>query len=125
MKKLTLLAALRLAGCASPSDSQRTTPKVVANEATCLGEPWNNGAAATSEGWQVIEVIGREKDALVANYNNLDPPTDFRPDRVFFALHPNSRVIVVALVSGNCVLDYGRFSVNAFRHLLASPGTAT
>lgn len=59
---------------------------------------------ATGQGYRSVEIVGKDKEVLLKNYNSEDPKTDFAPERVFVWGKSGVPELVLTLVSNGCVM---------------------
>jgi hypothetical protein len=84
----------------------------------CLAS-WSEAyAGAEKDGYDQIEVIGADKDRFVANYNAIEPRSDWNPEHVWLAIKAGEDEVSFAFVTGDCMLNAEATTVEQVREML-------
>jgi hypothetical protein len=84
---------------------------------------WDSGAAARKHGWTLKELQGAQRWAMLSYYDQrVAPRTDLKTDTVLVASNPDSPILRVIIVRGNCIVDIGRMGPEVLARILSNTG---
>jgi hypothetical protein len=86
-------------------------------------QAWDSGAAARKNGWALKELQGAQRWAMLRYYDRrVAPRTDPKTDTVLVAGNPDSPVLRVIIVRGNCIVDIGQMGPEVLARILSDTG---
>jgi hypothetical protein len=87
-------------------------------------QSWDQGAAARENGWTLKELREPERRAVITYYDQrVAPRANPSSDDVVVATNPDSPVLRVIIVRGDCVVDIGQMGPDLLERILRSAGT--